>query len=129
MQTITPYETEEQQALFTWAALQTRVYPELELMFAIPNGGLRHKKTAHTLKAEGVKAGVPDIFLPAPHAGYNGMFIEMKRQSGGKLSDAQKILIKRLEMQGYFCVVAKGWEEAAQELRKYLSNNYRRNKA
>ena len=100
MQQITPYETEEQQALFTWAALQTAVYPELELMFAIPNGGLRHKKTAHTLKAEGVKAGVPDIFLPAPHAGYNGMFIEMKRQVGGKLSDAQRMLLRRLEIQG-----------------------------
>lgn len=33
------------------------------LMFAILNGGHRHKKTAVDLKAEGVKAGVPDMFI------------------------------------------------------------------
>lgn len=31
-------------------------------VFAIPNGGIRHKRTAAMLKAEGVKAGVPDLF-------------------------------------------------------------------
>ena len=37
-----PLETEEQQSLFEWAETQSKIYPELALMFAIPNGGKRH---------------------------------------------------------------------------------------
>jgi hypothetical protein len=58
-------EHEEQVALFEWAAWNSSKYKELELMFAIPNGGQRHVVVARKLKDEGVKAGVPDIFLPA----------------------------------------------------------------
>lgn len=46
-----PLETEEQQALFEWARLNQQTIPELGLMFAIPNGGKRYRKTACTLKA------------------------------------------------------------------------------
>jgi hypothetical protein len=35
-------------------------------IFAIPNGGLRTKSQAAKLKAEGVRAGVSDLFLPVP---------------------------------------------------------------
>ena len=38
--------------------------PRLEWIHAIPNGGLRNKATASNLKAEGVKSGVLDVFLP-----------------------------------------------------------------
>ena len=61
---LTGSEHEEQVALFEWAEWNKRQYPELELMFAIPNGGQRHVVVAKKLKDEGVKAGVPDIFLP-----------------------------------------------------------------
>lgn len=39
-----------------------RRYP----VFAIPNGGSRNKAEAAKLKAEGVSAGVPDLFIPIP---------------------------------------------------------------
>ena len=82
-------EHAEQTALFCWAALpEVRAeYPVLELMFAIPNGGERNKIVAGNLKAEGVKAGVLDIFLPVPSKGWHGLFIEMK-VAGIKLEDA-----------------------------------------
>ena len=60
----TPYETDEQQALFDWAKISG--IPDIDLLHAIPNGGHRNKATAGQLKAEGVKRGVPDIFLPVP---------------------------------------------------------------
>lgn len=37
--------------------------PEDALQFAVPNGGLRSKRTAQILAGQGVKAGIPDLFL------------------------------------------------------------------
>jgi hypothetical protein len=68
-----------QVALFMQASIYAPRYPELRLMFAIPNGGSRDKREAANLKAEGVKSGVPDIFLPVARQGYIGLFIELKR--------------------------------------------------
>ena len=44
-------------------------------LFAIPNGGHRHKAVAVKLRAEGVCAGVPDLMVPEAHGGFNGLFI------------------------------------------------------
>ena len=46
-------------------------HPQLALIFAIPNGGKRHIGTARKLKAEGVRSGVPDIFLACPRMPYD----------------------------------------------------------
>ena len=58
-----------QKALFEWADRMEGAWPELRLMYAIPNGGLRTKAQAGKLKAEGVKPGVPDIHLPVAVCG------------------------------------------------------------
>ena len=70
---ITASESQEQQALFEWAELSKRCFPELELLFHVPNGGARSKATAGRLKAEGVKPGVPDLCLPVPRGAYHGL--------------------------------------------------------
>src|SRR4051812_28710500 len=66
-----------QVAVFMWIN-QTgqHQFPNLNLLFAVPNGGLRHIATAANLVAEGVKRGVPDLVLPVPVAPYHGLFIE-----------------------------------------------------
>jgi hypothetical protein len=115
-------EHQEQRQLFTWSILSRQKYPQLLNMFAIPNGGWRHKTTAAKLKAEGVKAGVPDIFLAWPSQGYNGLFIEMKRMAGSSLSDNQKIWGERLFAAGYQVRVCKGFEEAKQAIEEYLND-------
>lgn len=113
-------EHEEQCALFAWAAQWEGRHPELALLFAIPNGGHRHPATAAKLKAEGVKAGVPDVCCPIPRRGYAGLYIELKRNDGGVVSQAQACWIHRLREQGYRVFVAEGQEQAMSGLVWYL---------
>lgn len=115
-----PSESYEQETLFKWMELQMKKRPELQLCFHIANGGSRGKAEAARFKAEGVKAGVPDLFLPVARGPYHGLFIEMKRQKGGKVSDAQKAWISALTVQGYLAVVCYGWKDAAELIEDYL---------
>ena len=116
-----PTEDTEQTWLFQWARLQSGKWPELSLLYAIPNGGRRPIKTAVNMKRTGTKAGVPDMFLPVARGGFHGMYIEMKRTKGGHVSDEQKAWIKALTEQGYKCVITKGWEDAAEQITAYIS--------
>jgi hypothetical protein len=114
-------ESTEQAALLTWAALQAGRYPELALLFHVPNGEKRAKSTAARLQAQGVKAGVPDLMLPVSRHGYHGLWIEMKA-TGGRLSPAQRTWIDALRLQGYRVSVCYGWEAARDELDAYLAD-------
>ena len=115
-----PKEGEEQATLFNWAKMQSWKYPELALMFHIPNGGKRSKSEAGRFRAEGVKAGVPDIFLPVAKGTCHGLFIEMKRAKGGKVSENQSEWIADLKSQGYGAYVCHGWAEAAKVIEMYM---------
>lgn len=57
-----PTEAQEQMTLFSWAAMQSGKYPELNLLYHVPNGGSRQKAEAGRLRAEGVKLEeAPDL--------------------------------------------------------------------
>lgn len=106
-------EHTEQAALIEVCAWQANRYPVLHLLFAIPNGGLRHKTTALRLQAEGVKPGVPDLCLPVARRGYHALYIEMKRPRG-RVQDVQGHWHTALREQGN-CVkvcysAAAAWE-------------------
>lgn len=116
-----PTEAEEQGLLFRWAEIARGRYPALDLLFHIPNGGKRGKSEAARFKAEGVKAGVPDLFLPVPRGKAHGLFIELKRRKGGRVSKEQAIWTISLQAQGYRAEVAKGWEEARDIIIEYLA--------
>jgi len=62
----------------------------IPVLFAIPNGGARDARTAGSLKMEGVRKGVRDVFFACARAGAHGLFIEMKKRKGGYLSKEQK---------------------------------------
>ncbi len=113
-------ENQEQAAIFEWAALMERKYPELRLLFAVPNGGYRPPKTAAILKATGVKSGVPDICLPVPRGEHHGLYIELKRRKGGALSANQRIWLNALTEQGHMAVCCKGADEAIRTIERYL---------
>lgn len=98
-----PLESIEQINFCLW---MDKNFPDI-FYFAIPNGQLRNKTIAMKLKREGVKKGVPDIFLPE----WN-LFIEMKRKKGGVVSKEQKEVMEKLEKAGYKCLVARGFEQA-----------------
>ncbi len=115
-----PTEAQEQAALFEWAQLQSGKYPELVLLYHIPNGGSRHPAEARNLQAQGVKSGVPDICLPVPRGDCHGLYIELKRRKGGRLSPEQSQWIDELTEQGYSAAVCKGWEVAAELIKGYL---------
>lgn len=112
-------EEDEQQALFQWIDWMSGTHPELEMLFHIPNGGKRGKLEAIRLKREGVKAGVPDLFLPVARGDYHGLFIELKAGKG-VASLMQREWIVRLEKQGYRAQIAVGWEAAAKAIMEYL---------
>lgn len=122
MQQYTPTEDTEQAHVFAWAAWARGKYPELDLLHHIPNGGKRSKSEAARFKAQGVKAGMPDICLPCARGGYHGLYIELKRAKGGKLSTAQKGWIDALNEQGYKAAVCYGFDEAKEIITEYLES-------
>jgi len=116
-----PTEHEEQAALFRWLAfVGATVCPEALLAFAIPNAAKRSMALAAMMKAEGMKAGVPDVCLPVPRHGRHGLYIEMKRRKGGKESDEQKYWRICLNGMGYRAVVCRGYDEARAVFSEYL---------
>lgn len=116
-----PTESDEQEFVFKWARIQEIFDPRLELLHHIPNGGYRQKATAARMKAEGVKAGVPDLCLPVPAHGFHGLYIEMKkRDHSNGLSRLQRDWIENLRDQGYKAEVAFGADEAIKIICDYL---------
>jgi hypothetical protein len=150
-------EHSHQVALFAWAALNVGNDPRLKLMFAIPNGGARgnDRKSAMirgaNLKAEGVKPGVVDVFLPVPierrdyevgpgmfkPGRFAGLFVEMKKPAAklkrgpngpgpwdyGGVDQEQKDFLDAMVEQGYKCVVCYSWYEAANQIKIYLTGS------
>lgn len=113
------HESIEQEKLFRWISFVRGKYPELDLMFHIPNGGKRNAKEAYYLTKQGVKSGVPDLFLPVSRHGYHGLFIEMKFGKN-KTTLNQKKYIIALKEQGYAVNVCYGWESAQRVIEKYM---------
>ncbi|WP_337158158.1 VRR-NUC domain-containing protein [Pseudomonas putida] len=113
-------EGPEQAALMKEIELR---YPDVfELMYHVPNGGHRLKEVAAKLKAQGVKAGIPDLVLPMARGGYFGLYIEFKATvDPAAVSPSQQACIRRLNDQGYLAVVCRGHFDAMECLRAYLA--------
>ena len=83
------------------------------------------------MKGEGVKAGIPDLFLasagrpevsgikPMSWPVKYGLFIEMK-SAKGKVTPIQAEIHGLLRQQGYQVSVCYSWVEAAAEIERYL---------
>jgi len=102
--------------------------PALEWFHAIHNQGHGDKIRGANAKAEGVRKGVADTFLPWPNAGWHGLYIEMKKPSErpkregskGGLSDEQIKFGEYAKNVGYGFMVCYGWEHAVTTLRSYI---------
>jgi hypothetical protein len=115
-------EWQEAERLIRWVDGEGgKLWPEVRWLYAIPNGGFRHRAVAGKMKAQGVRAGVLDFNLDVARGGFYGLRIELKRRVGGTVSDAQKHWIAWLTSQGYLAVVCRGWQSARDTLVEYLS--------
>lgn len=105
--------------------------PELSRLFAIHNQGHGDKIRGAQAKAEGVKAGVPDMMLPVVrHLTWGnppcpGLMIELKRLKGGVISDEQNDWAAFLQAQQYQVSFAIGWIEAANIIAAYMGSTVR----
>jgi hypothetical protein len=107
-----PTEHEEQRELVKWFR---QTFKNVRI-FAIPNGGARNIATATRLKVEGVSAGVPDLYIPAWK-----LWLEMKRQKGGRIDPAQQDWIDYLETCGDMVLICKGAEHAKESILAYVA--------
>lgn len=116
-----PTESEEQQAVMEWAEAASGKWPELRLLYHVPNEGRRSMATGGRLRAEGLKSGVPDLCLPSAHGEYHGLYIEMKRTKGGRATPEQKEWLEMLEEEGYKTEICNGADAAIKAIGTYLS--------
>lgn len=122
-------EYQAQAAVIEWVEWMAKQDPRLTLLYAIPNGGARSKAEAGKLKAEGVRAGMPDLCLPIAgikRDGYHNLgiafyalYIEMK-SAKGKLSSDQKRVIAGLRAAGNRVEVCRSADEAIRVIQDYL---------
>ena len=101
-------EHDTQAAFFAWATYKR--FPGIDLLHATPIGGERHPAVAAKLKAEGVKAGVPDVSWPVARGGFIGLAIEFKNGDGNPTKE-QRERIDRLQKEGWCVAVCWSWEE------------------
>ena len=106
--------------LFEWAEFAVCTRPELALLYHVPNEAKRSRREGKEIVAQGLRKGVPDICLPVPRGGYGALYIELKRQQGGRVSEEQRAWIDALNRAGNKAVVCKGFEEARKQIEEYL---------
>jgi hypothetical protein len=83
--------------------------------------------------AEGLKAGVPDVFLDVPRKGFHGLRIELKTpripaikgvrlsKAAGSTTELQDEWLAHYRLHGYAAHVAYGWDDAMQIIKDYLA--------
>jgi hypothetical protein len=103
--------------------------PVLAWLYANPNGGKRDKVTAARMKAEGARAGVWDVHLPAPspQGRYRDLWLEMKRpktadKRAGVLSADQVEFGELQKLFGSHCAVCMTWREAVDAVKFFINN-------
>jgi hypothetical protein len=127
---VAPLEEDECRWLMHWASTQRwQGYKLTDLLLLIPNGAYHGADravgavVARKLRAKGLKSGASDYLLAVPDFAKScaGLWLEMKRTSGSKTSEDQRIFMATMTKLGYKCTVARGWIEASQQIGEYLS--------
>lgn len=115
------YDNEEARMQIEFFRQVPLFFPRLpdKLLFAVPNGGSRHKIEAANMKRQGVKAGVADVILQIPKKGFASLCLEFKTKTG-RQSKEQREYQRQVEMAGSKYVVVRSVEEAIGEMRMYL---------
>ena len=115
-----PTEAQEQRAVISFWRMYApyRGLDERLLMHTANERKTTPRQGAY-LKAQGVRAGWPDLFLALPAADYHGLFIELKR-IGGRTTKAQEEIHALLRARGYLVLVCYGYQQAVNDLMHYV---------
>ena len=113
-------EDGEQQAVLQWAELMQKRWPQLCMLYHVPNEAKRSKATAARMAAMGLRAGVPDLCLDAPAGKYHGLRIELKVEPN-RPTEQQKKWLRNLRISGYFAAVCYSAPAAQSLIADYLS--------
>ena len=127
---VEPSESQSQSAVIDWWRLACKGYglPEFAL-FSIPNGAHKSMAARMKFKREGLRAGVPDLFLAVPHvlncddgstAYIPGLWLEMKRK-GGRVSPEQTAFLLYARKQGYHAHICYSADETIAAIKGYLA--------
>lgn len=117
-----PSESQIQQQIMKWWALHCLSCAlDERLLMAFPLQGLRTKANGARMKAEGMRAGTPDMFLAVPRNRYHGLWIELKRPSG-RPTATQKAMLTLLDLKGgYVASTAFGFDDCQRLIVAYLN--------
>ena len=117
-------EHSEQAAVMMWAQVNESRFPELRWLHSslngifIPGNPITRARIINHMKNEGMKNGIPDLFLPVARRGYHGLYVEMKTEKG-RPTPEQNEFLEFADAQGYLDKVCVGYEEAVETLEWY----------
>jgi hypothetical protein len=109
-----PPERVEQRNFVKWIKQKYTLDVQFIEIAHIPNGGYRNKMEAAALKADGVNAGAPDLFIPISDG--KTVWIEMKRIEDYSISKSQKKWKNILTLLSHYYILAEGCEDAIKQV-------------
>jgi len=74
---------------------------------------------AAVMKAEGLRSGVPDVFMAMPRGKFHGLFLEFK-SNAGRLTENQLVYCANLRSMGYQVEVVRSITEAMSIVVSYM---------
>lgn len=94
--------------------------------YAVPNGmqiagGPKSRgKYMNAMKRRGLTPGVSDVVIAIPRGVYHGMYLEVKKTAKSPVGADQADWRARMQEQGYYAVIAAGWDRVKSEVDHYL---------
>lgn len=120
-------ENEIQTAYFAWVLEPSNIelMPELDLIYAIPNGSNKSKTERWLHQQTGLRSGVPDIHVPVSRKPFFSLYIEVKRYKAFQLknhdcSANQLLWHEKLRKQGHKVIVEYSLAELIRLTKEYL---------
>jgi hypothetical protein len=127
---LVPLEKHDQANLYSWCLAQSGRWPELGMIYAIPNAGgftggfKKNRGRVMQMLRQGVRKGVPDLCLPVARGGFHALYLEMKREGEEQPTEDQLLWHKALRAQGNCVIVAVGFVAGCAALTDYLKGAY-----
>lgn len=113
-------ESQMQQQIIKWWAVACREFQVPErLLMSFPLQGARTPRNGARLKAEGLRAGTPDMLLAVCWFGGRGLWLELKTPKG-RLTASQREMLSNLDTQGYQTCVPRSVKEAIDQITAYM---------